>query len=216
MSHKKEMIGKRFGRLVVIEECGHQVKPSGQKMVVYKCKCDCGNQKIAIGSKLRLGLIKSCGCLKAEQRVHGACRLAHIWNNMKARCNNPKSTSYKNYGLRGISVCDEWENDYNKFKQWALNNGYSKELTLDRIDPDGNYCPNNCRWATPEQQANNTRSNVILVYYGTSHTVAEWSRMLGISPARLYSRKAKGMHDDEIFKDFPEVAELLKKMREES
>lgn len=192
------MIGKRFGRLVVIKECGHQVKPSGQKMVVYKCRCDCGNQKVAIGSKLRLGLIKSCGCLKAEQRVHGACRLAHIWNNMKARCNNPKSTSYKNYGLRGISVCDEWENDYNAFEQWALNNGYSKELTLDRIDPDGNYCPNNCRWVTPKQQANNRRNTIYITHRNETHTITEWSKITGINIGTLYNRYYDGWSEEKI------------------
>ena len=195
------MIGKRFGRLVVIEECGHQVKPSGQKMDVYKCKCDCANQKIAIGSKLRFRLMKSCSCLKAEQRVHGACRLAHIWNNMKARCNNPKSTSYKNYGLRGISVCDEWENNYNKFEQWALNNGYSKELTLDRIDPDGNYCPNNCRWATQKEQQNNRRNTIHITYQNETHTIPEWSIITGISVSTLYDRYYRGWDEEKIVKN---------------
>lgn len=201
MSHKKEMIGKRFGRLVVIEECGHQVKLSGQKMVVYKCKCDCGNQKIAIGSKLRLGLIKSCGCLKAEQRVHGACRLAHIWNNMKARCYNPKSTSYKRYGMRGISVCDEWKEDYSKFEKWALEHGYSKELTLDRIDPDGNYCPNNCRWATQKEQQNNRRNTIHITYQSETHTIPEWSIITGIPVGTLYGRYYRGWDDEKIVKN---------------
>ena len=99
---------------------------------------------------------------------------------MKSRCYNPSSTSYKNYGARGITVDAVWEHDFIAFKNWAIENGYSDELTIDRIDVDGNYEPSNCRWATYEQQANNKRNNHLITYNNETHTIAEWSRITGI------------------------------------
>lgn len=111
-----------------------------------------------------------------------------IWNTMKQRCYVKSSTSYKRYGAKGITVCDEWRNSFYTFRNWALANGYSDELTIDRIDSRGNYEPNNCRWATYKEQANNTSKNIKFTYNGETHTIPEWSDIVGINAMALRYR----------------------------
>lgn len=117
-----------------------------------------------------------------------ADRLRNIWRGMKRRCNNPKDTCYPRYGAKGISVCNEWLHDFSAFEQWSLANGYSDTLTIDRIDNNGNYCPENCRWATHGEQQRNKSNNVRVEHNGESKTISEWSRLLGISDKTLYGR----------------------------
>lgn len=124
-------------------------------------------------------------------------RLYRIWRNMRRRCNSPKSDYYYNYGGRGIKVCDEWD-DYLNFRKWALRNGYSEELSIDRINVDGNYEPSNCRWATREEQANNARSNVNLTYKGVTKTATEWARTLGITKSTMFHRLDRSWTIEEI------------------
>lgn len=192
------MIGKRFGKLVVLEELPERAK-DGQK--VYQCICDCGNYKNVRGKDLRSGNTKSCGCLhKSVITTHNKTnnRVYRIYWNMKQRCYNKNKECYKNYGGRGIEVCKEWLDDFMTFYDWAMSHGYDDTLTIDRINVDGNYDPDNCRWVTRKEQQNNRRTNVYLTYNGSSYTISQWSEILNINCRTLCDRYHKGLSIDDI------------------
>lgn len=168
--------GKRIGRLSVLERVDDFRSPNGKAIIAYRCKCDCGNEKILRKCHLAYGKTLSCGCLQREKlgnmrRIHGLShkeRLYSLWLNMKDRCSNPNNNHYKSYGGRGISVCEEWKNDYIAFRKWCINNGYKEEirksgrnnLTIDRIDVNGNYNPDNCRFLTNKENCLNKRNTM--------------------------------------------------------
>lgn len=159
-----DLIGLKFGRLTVIE----RAKITNRKKVKWVCMCDCGVISVVAGSDLKSGHTSSCGCLKEEKfkdrfTTHGqtGSRLHTIWNNMRFRCRNPKATEYRHYGGRGISVCKEWAQSFDVFATWAFESGYNDNLTIDRIDNSGNYCPSNCKWATMSEQQNNKQTNLV-------------------------------------------------------
>lgn len=185
-----DMSGQRFGRLTVIRREG-----SRNKRALWHCICDCGNEITVIGKNLRNGNTKSCGCIQREKAAsrlttHGMrrTRLYKIWAGIKARCLRETEPGYIHYGGRGISVCEEWKNSFEAFRDWALSHGYSDDLSIDRIDVNGNYCPENCRWATDEEQKNNMRSNRKLTFNGETHTLAEWGRITGFGRNNIVNR----------------------------
>lgn len=190
-----EINGKRFGRLNVIE-FSHTTN-YGKSM--WKCRCDCGNEKIVAGSHLTSGSIQSCGCLGKEKRAmhhtkHGKhnSKIYGVWAGMKARCNNPNNKHYKNYGLRGIAVCDEWLYNFQVFHDWALENGYADGLTIERKDTNGNYSPENCKWASRAEQNCNKRNTIRIEISGVKKTLSELAEESGIPYTTLYSRYRQG------------------------
>lgn len=148
-----------------------------------------------LGENLRRGKTTSCGCyrkdkLAREHTTHGETesRLYAVWCAMKARCHNKNNEAYDRYGGRGIIVCAEWRESFESFQEWAIHNGYADDLSIDRIDNDGNYEPGNCRWVTGVAQANNRRSNRIYEIDGETHTLTEWAQIRGINPKTLFNR----------------------------
>ena len=193
-----DLTGQKFGRWTVIEYEG--TKGEGKhKCHCWKCQCECGNVKIVREWNLKSGNSRSCGCLvsdsnKINKTTHGKrnTRLYRIWMSMRNRCNNKNSDAYEDYGGRGISVFPEWENDFMSFYGWSIKNGYSKELTIDRVDVNGNYEPNNCRWVDMRTQCNNRRNNHVITYKGKTKTVSEWERELGFKKDILQTRISNG------------------------
>lgn len=183
----KNLAGEKYGKLTAVSEAG----PRGGHMY-WNCLCECGGTKVVRGSHLQRGNVRSCGCIPAH-KTHGEAhtRLYNIWHNMKQRCKNPQTPEYVRYGGRGITVCDEWANSFEEFRAWALSAGYRDDLTLDRKDNDGHYCPENCRWATPKEQANNTRRNRLITHNGETHSVTEWARIVGVNQSTLNARLKK-------------------------
>ena len=192
MGKKVDMIGKRFGRWKVLEEAA-RAKCGAVK---YLCKCDCGKEKIVNGVSLRNGTSQSCGCYNRElitnpNKIYNT-KLWAIWDNMKQRCYNSNNKAYKNYGGRGIKVCDEWKGSSFSFYNWAINNGYKEGLTLDRIDNEKDYCPQNCRWVTMAVQQNNKRTNRFFTYKGITKTIMQWSKDKNICYGTLIQRINNG------------------------
>lgn len=178
------MSGMRFGRLTVMKVDGK----NNRGRPLWLCKCDCGNETHVERQHLIRGQTKSCGCFRKEfakrqHTTHGLSksinrqnRLYRIWSGIKDRCCNTNSKYWNRYGGRGIKICEEWKNNYLSFHAWALSNGYLDELTLDRINNDGNYEPSNCRWATWETQENNRSDNIIFNIEGEKISLAQLAR----------------------------------------
>lgn len=198
MKNKIEVTeGQKYGKLTIIKE----VSPIGSKRRIL-CKCDCGNIKEYSMDRVIHGRTQSCGCLRNEmffthRNNNGTSvypkeatdsKLYKIWNSMKCRCYTVSSGAYFKYGAKGIRMCDEWKNDFMAFYNWALANGYSDELTIDRIDYRGNYEPSNCRWASIRTQANNKSNVRKYEYNGELHTMTEWSEIMNINYGALWVR----------------------------
>ena len=190
MGKLKDYSGEKFGRLTVIK----RVENNKYNQVRWLCKCDCGNEKIVLANNLRNGETKSCGCLKKEQDYINIAHIKHnksntrlynIWEHMKHRCNNPNSKRHEFYYDKGIKVCDEWQNDFMNFYNWAINNGYQDNLTIDRINNDGNYEPNNCRWATVTEQNNNQSTNIKIKYNNNIYTMKQFCKKYNLKRETL-------------------------------
>lgn len=186
MSKLQDLTGQRFGMLTVIERAENK---SGR--TAWKCQCDCGKTSNVLAVNLVRGYTKSCGCnvYKDRNKKHGMSktRVYKIWKSIHFRCNNPNSNSYKNYGGRGITVCKEWDT-FEEFYKWALNNGYSDELTIDRINNDKGYSPDNCRWADLHTQARNRRNTIYLEHDGVTKPLADWCDLLNMPYKTIFAR----------------------------
>lgn len=201
MSKLIDLTGRKFGKLTVVE----RVENSRNGKARWRCKCDCGNEKVAGSESLRNGSTSSCGCKyfesnKGRNKTHGqtGTRLHKIWSSMKQRCNNPNARCFELYGGRGITVCDEWQNSFEAFRDWAIANDYADNLTIDRIDTNGNYCPDNCRWATYKMQENNRTNNHKVTYRGKEYTLSKLAEELHISSATLAWRLNHGWNENEL------------------
>lgn len=187
MNNFIDLTGQKFGKLTVLKRVDDHITKGGHRFTMYLCKCDCGNEIKVKGTCLRRGKTRSCGCLKVEAQrklikfntTHSCSntRLYRIWSHFKGRCNNPTDKAYKKYGGRGIKVCDEWQ-EFQPFYNWAMANGYSDNLTIDRIDVNGNYEPDNCRWTNYKIQVRNRRITKTVFYNGKEYPLGELAEML--------------------------------------
>lgn len=196
------LIGQKFGDLEVIAR-GENSK-SGKARWVCKCKCGKIKEKPVLGYDLINGKVKSCGCLyyesnKGRNRQHGLTktRIWNIWAGMIQRC-KPARTNHKNYYFKGISVCKDWH-DFQKFYNWAINNGYNENLTIDRINNSLGYFPENCRWVDYKTQERNRTNNTRLTVNGVTKTLAEWSEETGINGATISWRNKHNWKETEMF-----------------
>lgn len=188
-----DLTGNKYGLLTVIG-----LDDTKTRKTYWVCQCDCGNIKTVRSDSLLCGAIKSCGCLKKKQdRINLAKNHSHkmsgtriyaIWQGMKSRCNNPHDTKYHRYGGRGIKVCQSWSDSFEAFYKWAVESGYSEELTIDRIDNDSNYEPNNCKWSTNREQCRNRSTNVNITIGNSKRTLTEWCEIFGLDSKVIFAR----------------------------
>lgn len=194
------LIGERFGRWTVIGFAENTSKTSRGRR--WFCRCDCGTERVVKAQSLLSGKSKSCGCLHSDvmksvgkqyNTKHGMTntRLYRIHRHIINRCTNPNDIRYNNYGGRGITMCNEWF-DFETFAKWALDNGYNDNVSIDRIDVNGNYCPENCRWASNLEQANNRTSNKMYTFNGETHNIKQWSEIYNIPYKKLWKRLYRG------------------------
>lgn len=210
MTKVNDLTGQKFGRLTVIERAGS----NSNGRALWRCHCECGNEIIRTGNTLLQGNTKSCGCLVADassengkkRATHGLSnsRLFHVWMDMRVRCRDKNEKSYKNYGGRGIKVCEEWNNDFLSFYEWSISSGYDESAprgsyTLERINTNGDYSPENCKWVTMQEQQNNKRCNRFITYNGKTQTMAQWARELNINYTLLKSRFRSGWSVEKAF-----------------
>lgn len=189
-----DLTGHKYGKLSVIKPVGK----NKHGKVLWLCKCECGNETITSSNSLRRGHTISCGCAHLEKIAKGNpkhgltnAKLYPVWVMMKDRCMNSNNKEYKNYGGRGVTVCNEWKNNFQAFYDWAMTNGYVEGLSIDRIDNNGNYEPSNCRWATRREQQLNTTRNKRITYNGKTQTLTEWSEELNVRFNKLWERLYK-------------------------
>lgn len=189
-----DLTGKKFGRLTVIEKSNERSSGS----IKWICTCECGNTVSVVSRDLRNGHTKSCGCIPKGHKVeHGMSntRIYNIWSHMRRRCKDKKREDYSRYGGKGITVCNEWES-FSAFYEWAMANGYKDILTIDRIDNEKGYSPENCRWVDIYAQAQNRRCCLYYEKDGDIKTLAEWCRELELDYHLIYCRIRRGWSFD--------------------
>lgn len=210
-NNELDLIGQIFGRLTVIglDHKKQKINKKGIKdgfKYFYKCQCECGNICIIDRNSLRFKRTQSCGCIKNELWLeartthnHSKTKLYNVWCGIKRRCYNTHQKSYKDYGAKGIIMCDEWLNDFQTFYYWALGNGYKEGLSIDRINTKGNYEPLNCRWIDKKGQARNKTTNINIEYGGQTKCLSEWATLLGVGRSTLKKRLNNGWGVEKAF-----------------
>lgn len=197
MGKRVNLIGLRFGMLVVAGAAG-----VAHGAVRWRCLCNCGGEVTETSHRLMSGRRRSCGCLKLAPKRHGQARRAgartgayHTWASMMGRCYRPTAGGFLFYGARGIRVCERWH----RFEHFAADMGPRPDgATLDRVDPNRDYEPNNCRWASRLQQSRNTRRNVVIEYQGQSRCASEWAVLIGVSVTTIYARLRNGWPTEQV------------------
>ena len=178
---------EKYGKLTIL-----RVVKKDNKHKFVECLCDCGNKKIINYSNIKRGLVKSCGCMVKTKQGLSNTRIGKCYHGIEQRCYNPKDMNYKNYGGRGIKMCDEWKTNFMSFYNWAIKNGYKDNLTIDRIDNDKGYCPENCRWVDMQTQQNHRRNNRNLTFNGKTLTITQWAKKYNMSYRNLFYRLKNG------------------------
>lgn len=207
----EDLTGKRFGRLTAVKYTGRRTE-NVNKYPIWECVCECGNIAFVNSCALKSGHTKSCGCYARDMKskVHGThhgskTRLYNVWFGMKQRCTKETDDAYQSYGGRGITLCPEWE-DFANFREWAIANGYDEnakthECTIDRIDNNGPYSPENCRWVTPDIQSRNKRNNRYYTINGETMILKDWARHVGVDVRTICARLNRGWTiEDALFK----------------
>ena len=201
MGRYKDISCQKFGRLTALYRI-HNIKGYTK----WLCVCECGKFTESNISNLLRGRICSCGCLQKEmarkanvKHCKSNTHLYYVWRSIKYRCYNKNTKAFKNYGARGIAVCDEWLHDFQAFYEWSMSHGYNDTLTIDRIDNNGDYEPSNCRWITMKQQARNRRTNVNYTINGETHCVMDWCKILGLNYKTVYARIKRGWSIERAF-----------------
>lgn len=200
MTKLKNLTGQKFGRLTVIGFAYKKLVGKNYKYY-WNCLCECGTNCIVESYNLKSGTSKSCGCYrKSFRKKHNLTksRLYRIWRGIRTRCKNPKIKEYVRYGGRGIKVCDEWGNNFISFYNWAIENGYQDDLTIDRINNNNDYKPSNCRWVTMEEQSQNTKKVIKITYNNEAYSLSKWARIIGINRNTLYTRYKNGWNVEEM------------------
>lgn len=190
-----DITGNKYGKLTVVRRAENG--PGG--VARWECLCECGHTSIVSGRNLKSGAVKSCGCLTGGRTTHNMSktRLYREWAGIKARCYYKSQAGYKSYGARGIRMCDEWLNSFEAFAEWALSNGYRDDLTIERIDNGKDYTPDNCKWISLGDQANNRRSNIRITYNGETRNLSEWCKIYGRDYRFVHNRIRKSGWDFE-------------------
>jgi hypothetical protein len=194
-------IGQKYGKWKVIKRAGKQ-----GKQPTWLCVCECGNEGIVPSYNLKAGRSTNCGCVRKETlrkmnttHDHSGSRIHNIWMGMKFRCYNTSGMNYKDYGGRGIEMCEEWKEEFTSFYEWSIENGYNDDLTIDRKNNDLGYTPSNCHWTDRKKQANNQRKNHYIKYMGEVKTLAEWCEQLNLNYSTIKRRIYRGWDVEKAF-----------------
>jgi hypothetical protein len=208
MSRIVDITGQKFGRLTAIRF----VEINSHRDAEWMFQCECGKECVTVADRVKRGQTRSCGCLKIEIAVsantkHGChgTRLYGIWSGMRRRCSNPNRKDWANYGGRGITVCDEWRNDFLLFYEWAMSNGYNDSLSIDRKNNSKGYCPENCKWTNKQQQNNNTRANRQITAFGETKNLQQWSDESGIGHSTILFRLKSGWTPEDAVSIAPKI-----------